>query len=478
MTKNDIIFIEYINKLYYSDKITTLINNNISKTILNISSLENFINDLKNNKLTIEHLSEFNYTDSFDHFLKLDYNKLINNKTKIKHVYDYLNTTDYIEKLNILSKINNVNIYKKYKKKGDKYDPNNYRFICNHSSELKLIDKIYMYKLINILPNNFINTDIYKASLIKNTINESCCTIAINNTLNIENVITLDIQKAFDSIEWHLLYNILIKFFSRYISKDLAIKLTNEYFLILLNRKFKFNKHLLNIKKGVSQGLASSSLIFTLFLQETLYDWSYNPKYMKVIIYIDDIYIKLLEMFDYVKVINELIELLENNLLIINKEKSKADKKLKLSFSTITEEDFYLGIPFTRNIKLYSALIIDQFNERNNVNLKLTNLHTILTIIEDINKTNDHNKYKKLIDKLTNFSLIIKKNKKNCELNKLIDKYNGNMTNILTKDINNFKFKIMGYLTYKLKPLSIYYNEKNILEFLQNYLIFNDLLNH
>ena len=111
--------------------------------------------------------------------------------------------------------------------------------------------------------------------------------------------------------------------------------------------------------------------------------------------------------------------------------KSKADKKLNLSylnFKHLTDKDRYLGILFTRNRKEYYNSILEEFNKKFDINIKLTWIN-ILNILES-NK-NDRSKI----------------------------------------DISNIK-KINGFMRYKLSP---FIKNLDIITYIK---IINDIMEH
>jgi hypothetical protein len=221
------------------------------------------------------------------------------------------------------------------------------------------------------MPINIINSSIFICKLTKTNDISSCLTYATENTLIKKNILLLDIKKAFDSVEWSLLYEKMLSFFNKFMSPINSINLVNQYFIVLNNRKFKYRDYDICINKGISQGLASSNFVFTIFILEILYKWKYYKNlyynYFKLNIYVDDFYIEfLINDQEIIKdITNTLITLLEDNYLYTSKEKSKADSSLYfLEYPVLENNDMYLGIPFTRNIKEYFDIILTQFKNR------------------------------------------------------------------------------------------------------------------
>jgi hypothetical protein len=183
-------------------------------------------------------------------------------------------------------------------------------------------------------------------------------------------VVLLDIKKAFDSVEWIILEKMLISNLSRKIKNlDLVYELISCYFSIIKNRNIFYKNKSINYSKGIPTGLATSNLIFTLFLEEIFFIKYKNfKKYKKeflINIYVDDIYIKILNLKKSDEIVYGLINHLNDYKLNINLNKSKADKNLNLSkLNILQEKDFYLGIPFTRDLDYYMMLILKDLNDR------------------------------------------------------------------------------------------------------------------
>lgn len=179
-----------------------------------------------NKKIEYIYSNEKNYRDS-----------IINIKyftpKKILMIYNYLLETDINKKILMLKKINVVCLYPKHKKDNIN-DITNYRFLTQHSEKLKLIDRIFVDILLDITPKEMIDTNIFKAQLIgKNNLLDTCCNITSKNTETIDNVVLLDVSKAFDSVEWNILYQYMNNHISKFINIDLSRSIIDEYFIIL-----------------------------------------------------------------------------------------------------------------------------------------------------------------------------------------------------------------------------------------------------
>jgi hypothetical protein len=409
--------------------------------IFNTNSKDEYIKDLIKNTVKLEEISNTAYVNDIEHKeLAIDILKnLIDNKELQNNLYKF-EIGNLEQKIKIIQKNGKVELFAKIKDNSkDKNDINNYRFIANHTKTLKIIDRLYIVKLCKLLGDNFIDKNIFKASL-KGNFNNACIITAIENTKNFDNVTLLDILKAFDSVDWNDTRQLLIRAFARKLPLELAISLADEYMVLLVNRQFYYKKNKVIIERGISQGLPSSSFIFTIILQEIVIEWMNNVKFkinidFKLNIYIDDIYFKLYIqnithiVFDFIKVITKYK-------LFINYKKSKADPKLNIQeFNILQSNDKYLGIPFTRNVKEYKENILIEYIE--NHQLKIDE-YSIVVSWKDF--------YTILNNKTLNIKLI-----------------------------NHLR----GFLTYKLKPLmcDVYKNDKydstnhNLQKFIKDYLM-------
>ena len=309
----------------------------------------------------------------------------------------YIKSINYIRILIILAirltKQKNI-IFEKYKSKGNKTLPQNYRWLIDHNNLIKLIDHCWYIDITIFLKkikyrNKIFICNIYK-NYTKNTIEW-----ANKHTLTKHKVILLDIKAAFDSIEFnilgeYLLANLIRKFGSKYAKNIL------DRYMILLKYRLLYIKNS-NIKqkylKGIPSGLPSSTLIFTLFIEEIIYRWLFKNNYQFLInidfyiyIYVDDIYIKIKNRLKTNIIINSLIESLNDAKLFININKCKSNLPNNLHFPKLLTTDLYLGIPFTRNKLIYHHIILKNFNDKYNVQYNWITLHNILINNNTINK--------------------------------------------------------------------------------------------
>jgi hypothetical protein len=301
---------------------------------------------------------------------------------EIEKVYDFTIGTKLTRK-QLMTNIAKCTLFPKYKM-GDTTKPENFRYLVNHHNSIKIIDRMWCLNLVRLCGENLPDKEIYKANLIKNY-SPNIINTAMNNTLSIDGVVLLDVVRAFDSLEWDVLEDLLLSNIERKVgSKEIAKQMVDQYMVVLKNRELYYNNKLVKISKGIPTGLPSSSLVFTLALEEILYRWFMKNNYMNkrefnMYVYVDDIYMKILTTEIANNIVTSLIDHLVFYKLYVNKKKSKADEKLKLTeiVNSLTDKDYYLGIPFTRDIALYGKLILSEF-QRNKINITWNEIYEIL----------------------------------------------------------------------------------------------------
>jgi hypothetical protein len=416
-------FVNYLNNLWSSSKQFTRTSNTILLTSISNKYLQKFKKIIIEKYNFIKNISNFNYTNKLEKKTRLSKNELSN--------YDFYNT--YIAYKNLLcynkinnktmNKINKVLLVKKIKDPSkDINNVKNYRFLQVHSKPLKLIDRLWCCRITNIIKN--LDTTIFISNLVKG-MNDATIIAADNNTRSIENVILIDIEKAFDSCDYTILEELLKSNLSRNSNPIIAENLTKQYMYILKEREIFFDNKKINYQKGLPVGLPSSNLVFSLIIDEIIFRWKNQNEHLfeigkdfKLNIYVDDIYIKLFNLIIKDSVIITLIDILKMYGFTVNFDKCKADKNLNIKiFGNLEETDMYLGIPFTRDIKTYTDLILKKYK---------------------LDKS-----YKSIYDKLK-------------------------------KDNHPEKKKILGFFNYKFKPLINKYNDngnQTLISFFEKYLI-------
>lgn len=289
----------------------------------------------------------------------------------IDKVHSY-KTGTYLTRKQLMTNIAKCTVFPKYKS-GIVTEPCNFRYLVNHHNTIKILDRLWVLETMQKLGANIPDPEIYKSNLVKN-FSPSIIHTAIKNTSCLDSIILLDITRAFDSLEWNILEELLLANLTRKTNSDIAKDIVSQYMVILRNRELYYNNTIVPISKGIPTGLPSSNLVFTLALEEIFFRWINTYGYKNNVdfvlnIYVDDIYIKIINLLKTRQVVTSVIEYLAIYKLYVNKTKSKASYNLDLvELNELKETDYYLGIPFTRNKKLYGELILKEF-QKNKINL-------------------------------------------------------------------------------------------------------------
>jgi hypothetical protein len=420
---NNLTFVNYLNNLWSNSKPFTRTSNTILLTIISNKYLQKFKKIIIEKYNFIKNISNFNYMNKLEKKTRLAKNELSN--SDFYNTYIAYNNLLCYNKINnkTMNKINKVLLVKKIKDPSkDINNVKNYRFLQVHSKPLKLIDRLWCCRITNIIKN--LDTTIFISNLVKG-MNDATIMAADNNTRSIENVILIDIEKAFDSCDYTIIEELLKSNLSRNSNHIIAENLTKQYMYILKEREIFFDNKKINYQKGLPVGLPSSNLVFSLIIDEIIFRWKNQNEHLfeigkdfKLNIYVDDIYIKLFNLNIKDSVIITLIDILKMYGFTVNFDKCKADKNLNIKiFGNLEETDMYLGIPFTRDIKTYTDLILKKYK---------------------LDKS-----YKSIYDKLK-------------------------------KDKHPEKKKILGFFNYKFKPLINKYNDngnQTLISFFEKYLI-------
>jgi len=405
-----------------------------SKYYIIVPTQNNIINTQESNTLSeyIKQNKEILSTFGYQYYTLGNEEKGINdeniNEDDIKDIIQYKNNI-------ITHKIAYTVVYPKHKS-GNYKDPENFRYLVNHSTGIKILDRIWCIELLNNYKYEMIDHDVFKTNIHKN-FSESCLIAACKNTESRQNVVMLDIAKAYDSFEWDITEKLLLSNITRKINDIYAKKKVNEYMVMLKNRKLYYKNNLINVSKSIPTGLPSSIIIITLVFEQIIYEWLEETKYvlnqdLLLNIYVDDIYIKILNLNEKENIIKTIIDIFKKYKFNINLNKSKIDKLLKPNVTfydyinsffwspsylqqlgELKETDYYLGIPFTRDVKLYSKLILNEYNRKYNTqynwnylydNIKETNIGGFLRyklypfIKNNLNDIPTNDKLKHFID--------------------------------------------------------------------------------
>ena len=404
----------------------------VEQIVLDTGDKTKFRKQIKEN---LSKIREIGFRVYHDIGLEKEVNLITANVTNndINKVFDFRVGTHFTRK-SLMGDISRCVVFPKYKS-GDVTKPENFRYLVNHHNSVKILDRIWCSELIIKCGSNLPDNSIYKSTLVK-SFNGSIITVANENTKSIDNVVMVDIMKAFDSLDWDILEDLLLSNLTRKINKESATDLVLQYMTILKNRELYYNNIRIDVSKGISTGLPSSNLVFTLAIEEILFRWFAksgfsNNKDFKMNVYVDDIYLKIINIVKASEIVNGLIDHLQSYKLKVNREKTKADEKLKISGLTniLSTSDYYLGIPFTRDIKLYGQLILNELNKK--IKVTWIDVYDILTEEESS------------IDRARLYGFL------------------------------NYKSRIYGFLNYKLRPLHANTDEEFNKEFITKFVYDN-----
>jgi hypothetical protein len=384
-------FVNYLTTLWDSDtKNNRILNDLPNNEIVDEEALKKFKEMIELNFISLTILGNFSYQNELENEVRLNKNELDMNDIKISYLaLQDLNNHNQINNV-LMNKINKVQIVPKIKDVNkDHLNTKNYRFIQVHSKCLKLIDRLWCLNIIEKIKT--LDKTIFKSNLVRE-MNVTVLETANNNTMSYENVVLIDIEKAFDSCDYEVVEKLLLKSLRRKMEEEIATKLTKQYLYIVRQRILYYKDNMINYNKGIPTGFSSSNIIFSLIMDEMIHEWlETNKESFKLIddfilnIFVDDVYMKLVNNGLIIKdtIIKTLIETFTKYKFKVNLNKCKADEKLKIEgFSNIEESDFYLGIPFTRDIRKYCQIVLKQYNDTNKkqdtfvqIYLKIINKH-------------------------------------------------------------------------------------------------------
>jgi hypothetical protein len=326
------------------------------------------------------HLNEESTKLKFEGTDNENINIVIKNITDkdITDVFNYRKLTNIEKKYNI-KQFSNCNVVPKYKS-GDIDEPKNFRYVMVHHNVIKIIDRLWCIELLHKCGNNLPDNNIFKSYLINPNFSE-ISNQAIANTEDLNNKVIIDIKKAFDSMEWYIVYKLLLINLTRKINKTEAEKFVEQYFIILKNRNIYYKDKLIKVSKGLPVGLPSSTIVFQFVFEEIILRWLYHNKnfvnQFKINIFVDDTLFDFLSNNNINFIIISFIDFIKPYGLDINKNKFKISPNIYNGNvgTLLTDSDFYLGIPFTRDIQLYGFLVLKSFQEKYNNTITWTGIY-------------------------------------------------------------------------------------------------------
>ena len=262
-------------------------------------------------------------------------------------------------------------------KKGDINKPSNYRYLYNFSNNVKLLDKIWSFEICKELTGKINNIN-FLSYHIRNTFNKNLKEVATRFTNNSDNKIMLDFEKAFDSVSFYTIEQLLKSFLIRVLGKEKGEMYFERYFNLIINCNIYYDKIKIKRNKGIPTGLSSSNLIFTMIMEQIFYLFDKIcpsfKKYFNFYVYVDDIAINVLDnSVDISSYIKKLMKVFEYYKFKCNNKKCLISKNIHNqidNFTIIENNTKYLGIYFCRNPEEYINLIIDEFNKKKNQKFK------------------------------------------------------------------------------------------------------------
>lgn len=311
------------------------------------------------------------YTDNLEKEMSLNKKSIIMDYNKTKELYlcldDFIKYNQIRDEL--FDKIKFATIFTKYKK-GDFSDPKSFRFLSNHSNTFKIIDKFWTNNLLAVLKRANKLPDI---NIVKNNFDReytfSIRDLALEKLRSFRNgkkIVLIDIKKAFDSVSWNIIEDLLIKNLSRKINNNFAKKVVEQYLFLTKNRCLKFNNSEIRISKSIATGLPSSTIVFSLIIEQIIFEW-FNLENcineVSINTYVDDMYLEFKKTNNSLRLVESLIKYLKKYKLMVNQEKTKTNI-LSLPYSKINKSDCYLGMPFSENKKDYIEECIKMFNNK------------------------------------------------------------------------------------------------------------------
>lgn len=329
----------------------------------------------------------------------------LNNQKILYRCYFDLNKYNKIRDSNF-EKINKCFIYTKLKKYPSNL-PQNFRFIFSHHPVYKILDKLLTLELIDKMDkeNKSINRNIFVNSYDRkytNSIREQSYKI-----LNLKNLVIMDIKSAFPNVTLITLKHLLKRNLTKKFGNSYSETFLTKYLFMLKNRKSYYNKNLIDIKKGISTGLPSSTIIFMLLLEEIANELieilnKNNIKYKidyDLNIFVDDIaFIILNKKFTKI-IIYKFINMLNYYGFVINKKKCKISPDLELDiFNKIKSGDYYLGLPFSSKPKEYLDFCLKEFQERH-IDINYEDIKKIIKL----DKLKVYNKSSLIVNKIRGF---------------------------------------------------------------------------
>lgn len=331
------------------------------------------------------------YGEALEKELSLNKKSIIMNYKQSKELYLCLDDLIKYNRIRpeLFEKIKYATIFIKHKK-GDEKDPKNFRFLSNHHKIFKILDKFWTNSLINILKKN---KGLPDRAIVRNNLDReysvSIKDLALEKLTRFKlgkKIVLLDIQQAFDSVSWNALEKLLLRNITRKVNKQFAEKIVKQYMFLNTERCIKFNSKSIKFNKSIATGLPSSTLVFSLIIEQIIFEWTTKEKCndeLLVNTFVDDMYLEFSDITRCDYLVRSLINYLKDNDFIINESKTKTNIE-ELQYSKIDCSDCYLGLPFANNDRRYVEECVIMFKNRY-YDISIKNMINILESDKDKN---------------------------------------------------------------------------------------------
>ena len=272
---------------------------------------------------------------------------------------------------------NRAVLSKRYKGKGDRRNPQNYRYYYYFSNNMKLLDKIWCHKVISELSGKLDNRR-HLSFYGFHEINNNFKVKAVEFTNSMDNKIMLDLVKAFDSVSFPTLEKLLKGYLVRKLGEKKGTTYFEQYFNRIIHTRVFYNGTEINRNKGLPTGLPSSTFVFTCLMDELFFLFMKNyptfTKYFEYQVYVDDIGIHVLDnTIDIREFMDPLFRKFTDYGFSFNPAKCQISNNIANAykdFSIITKDTKYLGIYFARDVTEYIEIVVNEFNERYQTNFE------------------------------------------------------------------------------------------------------------
>ena len=370
-TGSDEDMIEYLESLWSSDDDYILPEKKFGKIKKNIST-SNFQNSLMKMSDNLVFRGNFGaYNDKLEKELSLTRKSIVLTKDSCKLLYNCFDDLFRYNKIreSLFRKIKNADIFIKHKK-NETDEPSNFRFLSNHHKLFKIIDKFWTNSLLTILKRN---NNLPDKNIVRNNFDReysvSIKELAVEKLKvykSNKKIVMIDLQKAFDNVSWKTLEILLISNLSRKVNKSFAKKCVEQYMFLNTQRNIVYNSNNIKVKKSIGTGLPSSTIVFSLLIEELIYRW-YQKENCKndvdINTYVDDMFLEFKKLDRVEYLVNSLFNILDEYNFVVNKSKTLTNIE-ELNFPIIEEKDCYLGLPFANDKKTYISNCIELFQNR------------------------------------------------------------------------------------------------------------------